>query len=83
MSRSALDRFGDEVIRHGGLPMRRRDIHELTLLETGDERCADYFAFRPHAEVLDPARCGHVYGPGEALTVHTPSDAAGTVSRVR
>ena len=43
-----------EVVLHGGLPLRRRDVYRDVLSITGDHRAADHFAFSKPVVYLTP-----------------------------
>lgn len=51
--RNSTDRFVNEVIVYGGVPMRRCDVYAVCLEDTQDKRCADYFAFGSAQKAID------------------------------
>lgn len=80
--RTIMDEAANEIIRHGGLPMRRREVHKLTLAETGDRRLADHFAFRLTAPVvgtIDDPDTG-LYTADDVLTLVAAASGAGSAA---
>jgi hypothetical protein len=56
MARSRfMDELMNEVIRYGGLPVRRYDVYRDALARTGNDQAAQRFAFLPRAiEGVEP-----------------------------
>ncbi|MFA5380080.1 MAG: hypothetical protein WC455_30240, partial [Dehalococcoidia bacterium] len=48
-----VDVVGNEVIMHGGIPLRRKDVYTLALSSTGSEQAAGMFAFGNRHEPVD------------------------------